>query len=88
MEGAQVEAQPSVPRRAVNGTVHPGVRPCPPRRTSNAAKRLREYLATTEVEQLVQAAPVPGCWDDRVRCEEVWKKTNGFPRPACAGGLS
>jgi hypothetical protein len=49
---------------AVYGTVHLDVRPCPPRRTSNAAKRLREYLAPTEVEQLVQAARVRGCWDD------------------------
>jgi len=43
---------------AVNGTVHPYVRPCPPRRTSNAAKRLREYVTPTEVEQHVQAARV------------------------------
>jgi len=41
---------------ADNGTVHPDVRPCPPRRTSNAAKRLREYLTPAEVEQLLQAA--------------------------------
>lgn len=45
---------------AVNGTVHDGVQACPPRRTSNAAKRLRECLTPTEVEQLVQAAPVRG----------------------------
>lgn len=43
---------------AVNGTVHPDVRPCPPRRTSNAAKRLREYLIPAAVEQHVQAARV------------------------------
>ena len=50
---------------AVNGTVHPGVRPCPPRRTSNAAKRLREYLTPAEVEQLVQAARVRGRYGAR-----------------------
>ena len=45
---------------SVNGTVHDGVRQRPPRRTSNAAKRLREYLTPAEVEQLVQAARVRG----------------------------
>lgn len=50
---------------AVNGTVHSGVRPCPPRRTSNAAKRLREYLTPAEVEQLVQAARVRGRYGAR-----------------------
>lgn len=49
----------------VNGTVHPGVDPCPPRRTSNAAKRLREYLTPAEVEQLVQAARVRGRYGAR-----------------------
>jgi len=53
------------PPTAVNGTVHDGVQPCPPRRTSNAAKRLREYLTPAEVEQLVQVARVRGRYGAR-----------------------
>lgn len=42
----------------VNGSVYPDGGTCPPRRTSNAAKRLREHLTLAAVEQHVQAARV------------------------------
>ena len=48
------------PPPAVNGTVRNRVRKAPPRRQTNASKRVREYLTPAEVEQLVQAARVRG----------------------------